>query len=208
MDVLGRQDQILRGGLSSDSMFMSWPDLTEVGGGLGLLIQQVGLSYAQNIRRVFEIGPGVIPSAGGGIGNAEGSAAFCDEPGLGAIQQALCATRAQPTYYIISRPEGQLQMGRFVGPNVLTACFYRKYGNACGPNVITLSGKAGCSPNDTVPKMTWILSGVTLSSISMNVTGQEMVIQENLSLIYSNLKLLINDQEPVCEAELVAGWSS
>lgn len=205
MDVLGRVDQVLMGGLSSDSLFMTWPDLTAIGGGLGLLIQQVGLNYRQGIRRIFEIGPGVIPAAGGG---AITSGADCDNPGALALDEliggnlaARCRTRSQPTYYIISRPEGALQIGKFIGPNVLNACFYRKYGSACSPNVITMSGKAGCSATDaSAHQMTWILSGVILSDLSMNVTGQEMVFQENLGAQFTNLKLLVDNVEPNCDA--------
>jgi hypothetical protein len=110
MDVFGRVDQILRGGLSSDSLFMSWPELSNFG--LGLLIQRVGIQYRQPVRRVFEIGPGVLP---GGI-----NAGACDWALVGSV----CANRTQPTYYIIGRPEGRLQLGRFVGPEALTGGFF------------------------------------------------------------------------------------
>lgn len=200
MDVFGRQDQVLRGGLSSDAMFMSWPELAAVAGngGVGMLVQNLGLNYSQPIRRIFEIGPGIIPVGNGGFlpGNV------CDTPS----PPAACANRTQPTYYIIGRPEGQFQMGRFVGPQVIGECFIRTYGSACAPNIISLSGKAGCVANDPTAKtMTWILSGVVINNLSMNVTAQEMVIQEGLSAMFAGLNLRVNGNENLCDAELIAG---
>lgn len=204
-DVFGRTDQVLAGGLSADALFLSWPDLTAVGGGLGLLIQQIGLSYRQSIRRIFEIGPGIIPGAGtvpGGAGITGISGSICDSPAAGTPGvAALCALRTQPTYYIISRPEGQIQFGRFIGPNLLTTCFYRKYGSPCSPNVMTLSGKAGCSSTDSAAKrITYVIGGVTLTDISMNVSGQEMVMQENVSAMFTSLRIEVEGDDGNCNS--------
>lgn len=200
MDVFGRQDQVLAGGLSSDAMFMSWPELAAAAGngGVGMLVQNLGLNYSQPIRRIFEIGPGVIPNGNGGF--IPGG--VCD-----VIANPVCALRTQPTYYIVGRPEGQFQMGRFVGPQVIGECFIRTYGSACAPNVISLSGKAGCRANDPSAKqMTWLLSGVVINNLSMNATAQEMVIQEGLSAMFAGLNLRINGNENLCDAELIGGF--
>lgn len=202
MDVFGRQDQVLRGGLSSDAMFMSWPELAAVAGngGVGMLVQNLGLNYSQPIRRIFEIGPGVVPNGQGGFVPAQG----CD--GELGPPPPNCALRTQPTYYIIGRPEGQFQMSRFVGPQVIGECFIRTYGSACAPNIITLSGRAGCSANDaSARKMSWILNGVVINNLSMNVTAQEMVIQEGLSAMFAGLNLYINGADDPCNQALIGG---
>lgn len=188
MDVFGRTDQVLAGGLSADSMFMTWPDLVGVGGGLGLLIQQVGLDYRQSIRRVFEIGPGLLPGVGGGVGI---DASICSTPLVtNPAVAALCATRVQPTYYIVGRPEGSLQFGRFIGPNALATCFYKKYGSPCSPNTMQITGRAGCSASDaSARRVTWSLNGVTLNGLRLDVNGQEMVMQENLSGMFAGLRI-------------------
>lgn len=191
MDIFGRQDQILMGGLSSDSMFMTFPEIVAVGGGLGLLIQNVRMDYRQPIRRIFEIGPGVIPNAFG----AEGSAAACD----GDAPPPECAQRAQPTYYIIGRPEGRVQFGRIIGPNVISTCFYRKYGSPCGPNVISMGGRAGCSAGDpNARRITWTMNGVTLDTLGLDVTGQEMVMQENISAMFAGLNMVVDGDDLTC----------
>jgi hypothetical protein len=205
MDVFGRQDQVLRGGLSSDAMFMSWPELAAVAGngGVGMLVQNLALNYSQPIRRIFEIGPGVVPN--GAVVN--GNPVFVPATGCdGPTPSEACQYRTQPTYYIIGRPEGQFQMGRFVGPQVIGECFIRRYGSACAPNVITLSGRAGCRADDPNSKlMTWLLNGVVINNLSMNVTAQEMVIQENLSAMFAGLNLRINGNNDPCDPVLIGG---
>lgn len=160
-DLFGRVDQVLGGGLSSDSLFLTWPALGQ-GQGLGLYIQRVGIEYAQRVRRVFELGPG----------------------------QLVQGVRVQPTYYIVERPEGRLQFSRFVGPGVICSDFYRKYGNPCTPNnTITLSGQAGCSPSGVGPLTTWTLKGVLLDRINVDITAQEMVIQDGTGAQFVGLNL-------------------
>lgn len=192
-DVFGRQDQILRGGLSSDSMFLTWPELSGVGGGLGLLVQSIGLEYRQPIRRIFEIGPGIIPTPFVGFTNGD----VCDGPS----PPLACAERTQPTYYIIGRPEGRLQMSQFIGPNAITTCFYKKYGNPCAPNIMTMSGKAGCSATDgSARRVTWSLGGVTLDMVKMDITAQEMVIQAGITAMFASLDLAIQGDDGLCGA--------
>jgi hypothetical protein len=206
MDVFGRQDQVLRGGLSSDAMFMSWPQLAAVGGGgVGMLVQNLGIDYSQPIRRIFEIGPGVIPTLGPG-GTPDGGsipATGCDTAEDSMTSR--CLRRTQPTYYIIGRPEGRFQMGRFVGPQVIGECFIRTYGSACAPNIMSLTGKAGCSATDpSAKRMTWLMSGVVINNLSMNVTAQEMIIQESLSAMFAGLNLSINGSDDLCNPQLVS----
>lgn len=177
MDMFGRQDQVLRGGLSSDSMFMSWPELTAAQGGLGMLVQRLGMDYRQPVRRIFELGPGVM------------------------AQTSTGSQRVQPSYYIIGRPEGRLQFGRFVGPNVLSACFYSTYGSPCSSNVLTLSGRAGCRSSDpNAVTMTWVMNGVLLDQSGMDVSAEEMVIQERVGAQFVGLNILANgaDMNVLC----------
>lgn len=200
MDMFGRQDQILMGGLSSDSMFVSWPELATVvggSGGVGLLIQQIGLEYSQPVRRIYEIGPGVLPAGTFSSSTVSAAYAGCDTP----TAPSVCQFRTVPTYYIVGRPEGQLQFGRFIGPNALTTCFYRKYGSPCSTNVMTISGKAGCSSTDpSGRKITWVISGVLLNKSSMDMDGREMVMQERLGAMFVGLNMLVQGDDGTCGA--------
>lgn len=187
-DLFGRSDQVLRGGLSSDAMFVTWPALfnSTLGGdgGVGLLIQQVGVDYRQPIRRIFEIGPGIQV---GSRGIADAIDNFVGVP-LGPCNPAI--TRYQPTYYIVGRPEGRLQMQRIVGPNVLQVEFYRTYGNPCTSGGMLISGRAGCSTTDpTCRNMNWHIDGVVLEGVNMNMSAQEMVIQEGINAMFAGLSI-------------------
>lgn len=195
-DLWGRRDQLLMGGLTSDDMFMSWPELNTVGGGLfgfglGLLIQRLGMQYRQPIRRIFELGPGVAPlMSGSNLGNA----AFCDLGGtVTNLPTVDCNKRVQATYYIVGRPEGRLNLDRFIGPAAITCGFYSKYGSPCSSNLLTISGRAGCGVAagnvSTGVLMTWQLNGVVLDDYQGNVTGQEMVMQEGIGAMFTSLKV-------------------
>ncbi len=186
MDILGRVDQILAGGLSSDSMFMSWPELNN--NGLGLLIMNISIDYRQPIRRIFELGPGVVPVEGNGFENA----GYCD----GLNVNAACADRTQPTWYIIGRPEGRLQLSRIIGPQALSCDFYRVYGSACSSNLMRINGRAGCKATDASAKqMTWLMTGVVLDGLSMGATAQESIMQENPTAMFAGLKMFIDNQD-------------
>lgn len=201
-DLFGRQDQVLRGGLSSDAMFVSWPALQAVDGGVGLLIQRIGLEYRQPVRRIWELGPGLLPTNAGYRPLTPMEAGICSA----FPQTAGCNVRAAPTYYIIGRPEGRLQMQRLVGPNVLAVAFYSAYGSPCGEGVMTISGAAGCSAtgnsDQPVRPMTWRINGVLLDSVSADMTAQEMIIQESLSAMFAGLNITTG-APPAVNNELV-----
>lgn len=167
-DIFGRVDQAYGGGLSSDSLFLTFPAVAQ--SGLGLLIQRIGMEYRQRSRRIFELGPGLT-----GPGTA-------DNGGL----------PSQPTYYVIERPEGRLNFGRIVGPNAICQTFYRTYGDPCNPNgTITLSGNAGCSAGGLGPLHTWTMRGVLVEGYNADLSAQESVIQEQATAQFVGFSLSI-----------------
>lgn len=190
MDIMGRQDQVLAGGLSSDAMFMSWPSL--INAGLGMLVMSVGIDYRQPVRRIFELGPGVVPIGTTTAGVTYGNAAYCDllEP------NDACKQRTQPTYYIVGRPEGRLQMQRIIGPATVNCQFYRVYGSPCGSNILRVTGRVGCSASDSqTKKMAWVMGGVVLDGLSFATNAQEQVMNEAPSAMFAGLKVYIDGNE-------------
>lgn len=161
-DIFGRIDQVFGGGLSADSMFMFWPALLAQGGGVGLLVQNVSLQYAQPVRRIFELGPGTTVNG----------------------------AHAQYTYYVVGRPEGTFQMARIFGFAAISKAFYEAYGSPCNETPgITLSSSAGCNGQDNGAFAVWTLEGCIINGIAMNASAQEMLIQESVSMMFVNLSL-------------------
>lgn len=198
-DIFGRIDQQFAGGLSSDTMFMTFPGLP--GGGFGLIIQDIAVQYAQPVRRLFEIGPGFAAVSNSKL-FANGS--NCDVPGtISGGPSVDCNNRAQATYYVAGRPEGTLQIGRIFGPVLIGQQFYKTYGNPCNPNNnLRLSGKAGCNGTTTTPTQFWDLSGVVLTTVAMNVNAQDMLIQERVGAMFIELKLSDNQGQQALVANV------
>lgn len=176
-DLWNRQEQVLRGGLAADRLFMTWPALNNFG--LGLMIQSIGCRYVQPIRRAWELGPGGVPAAGGGFEVID-----CDvlNPPI------KCQHRVQATYWMVGRAEGQVQFNRVVGPEPVTMLFYRTYGTPCASNILTISGRVGCQAGGGNSQLTrWRMSGVLLSEYQMQAAAQESFVQEGASGGFCNL---------------------
>lgn len=131
--------------------------------------------------------------------------------GLGLLTQSINIQYQQPInriyevggdfeYYIAGRPQGNLAVGRIVGPRPITIAFYTLFGNVCyGPNTALLfAGAAGCNE---VPALggengfMFMVSGAILQSIGVSVAAQDMVINEQLSFMF--ISLLIPDKDGV-----------
>lgn len=168
-DIFGRTEQIFMGGLSADAAYMNWSGLQN--GGLGLLITQMSIQYQQPVRRIYEIGPMV----GGG----------------------------QPVWYVVGRPEGQLQISRIAGPVGVLSGFYEKYGSPCNENPdLTFVSLAGCTEKGVIDKgggigaingldkatpLSWEMSGCLITSVGLGATAQEMLVSENVNLMFTSL---------------------
>lgn len=181
-DMWNRQEQVLSGGLSADRIFMTWPGLPNFG--LGLMIQDVGVQYAQPIRRVFELGPGGVPVT---VGNFTGLDPINCDTGVG-VNSAACANRVQATYYMVGRADGQMNFSQIVGPSPLTEVFYKTYGSPCASNVLSLGGRVGCTAGGAASTLTrWLMSGVLLGQYQMRVSAAESFVQAGVGANFCNL---------------------
>lgn len=181
-DLWGRQEQVLAGGLSADRLFVTWPNIANFG--YGLIIQTIGVRYAQPIQRFYELGPGGVPT-GGGI-----AVLNCDGPS----PPAACNDRVQATYYMVGRATGQVQFDRVVGPEPLTAQFYRVYGGPCGNNSLSISGRVGCgagggSPGGTSSLTRWVMGGLLLGDYQMSTAAAQSFIREGAAGEFCSLTI-------------------
>jgi hypothetical protein len=186
-DLFGRRSLEFGGAFSADAaqIAFSFSNPTQRGlverGGVGLLTQQLNFSYAQQITRLYEIG-------------------------------------SQRTFFVAGRPQGNAQMARVVGPREVTMAFYYKFGNVCcaKDNVLQFRAAAMCLPTgmgttteETVallsrdPKQQQItalgaaastgaislrMTGVVITTVGFTVQAENMVINEQVQLMYVALE--------------------
>lgn len=147
-DIFSRTGDTFGGAISADSS-----RLTFTGGSAGLLVQNMNLSYRQQIQRIWEIG-------------------------------------SSKTYYVAGRASGTLAIARIVGPTPLSMAFFSRFGDVCNAadNVMKLEGAAGCGANEAV-RYALVASNVVLDSVTVGITMADMVLNQNLTGMFSSLRM-------------------
>lgn len=101
------------------------------------------------------------------------------------------------TYYIAGRAQGQLSLGRILGPRPVQIAFYTKYGNVCNAatNNLNFEADTGCS-GDSGPTsaengtFTFGLRAVVITSISISIaSAQDMMISEQVAMKFAAMDL-------------------
>lgn len=92
------------------------------------------------------------------------------------------------TFFIAGRTEGTLAVGRVVGGKGVSQEFIRKYGDVCNSasNTITMALQAGCG--QTADKGKISASNVIITSIAYAINAREMMITEDLGMMFSRLE--------------------
>lgn len=90
---------------------------------------------------------------------------------------------SQNVYYVGGRAQGTATLARVLGPAPLGAQFIRNFNDLCRPQDMNFNASSGCrggGPNYT-------LQDAVLTTLAVNVTSQEVVINEQLQFIFINL---------------------
>jgi hypothetical protein len=118
--------------------------------GEDMLVQQVNVTYSQNISQVWEVG-----------------SAF--------------------TYFIAGRTQGQMQVGRIVGAKGLGKQFIAEFADVCKMpgNHMTLEFFAGCETGEARGALA--VEGAVITSIAYSVQAQDMLVNENFTLMFARL---------------------
>ncbi len=195
-DLFGRTEQVYAGGLTSDASYMFWDGLPN--GGLGLLITQMAIQYQQPVRRIFEIGPWT--SVGGAVGQPVYYVAGRPE---GTLQ--------------LSRIAGPIAaLGGFYKRygsvcSFLNNLFFVSSTGCLSGNTNTLqtlpsinnppavppigstgsTGRVGGGRQD--PWLGWWMGGVVITSVGLSAQAQDMMVAENVQLMFVALKLYTAD---------------
>ena len=98
-----------------------------------------------------------------------------------------------PVFYVGGRTQGQLSLGRVVGPQGSAWCaFYQKMGNVGSPEDLTFtlstgSGTAGATKCDPA-KVDYTAEAAVLTNVGIQVGSQDMIVNENLTMMFANLE--------------------
>lgn len=152
-DIFGRRPLAYGGAFAADAANINFATGNPAfASGVGLVTQNMQISYQQPITRLYEVG-------------------------------------TQLTYYVAGRPQGQINIGRILGPGLVTAAFYQTFGNVCfaASNHLTFDVGTGCTETGAI-QLFFLANNVLLQSIGLSVAAQDMIINEALSLFFTSLE--------------------
>lgn len=97
-------------------------------------------------------------------------------------------------YYVAGRPQGNMTLGRIVGPRPISVAFYIVFGDVClGPVTTMFFGAAqGCTARPvlgvgTPNQFMFAINGSLLQSIGLSVAAQDMIVNEQLQFMFISL---------------------
>jgi hypothetical protein len=90
------------------------------------------------------------------------------------------------TFYVVGRSAGELAVQRVLGPRPVSLAFYQAYGNPCSTgNTLLFSIGVGCNtPGDLNAGFNLLLTGVLITTISISVRAEDMIVAESLQMLY------------------------
>ena len=176
-DIYQRQKTQFAGAFASDVAALTFAGATT---GLGI-VQNVQVSFAQQVARIYDVSNG--GSAGG--------------QGQGTV----------PVFYVGGRTQGQGTIARILGPQSAALCdFYNAMGNVCAPQDLQFTFAGGCGANEggaqnsataqlanavgngTFNKVKYSITGALMTNIGVTVGSQDMLVNENITLMFANLE--------------------
>jgi len=183
--VYSRQKTTFGGSFASDLA-----SLTIAGNGtpngipLGI-VQNVQVSFAQQIARIYDVSNGGLASGSYG-GNV-------------------------PVFYVGGRTQGQATIARVLGPQSGALCaFYKGMGNVCSPQDLNFVLRGGCEVtgnnagqgttdtavetinnavgNGPYNEAHYAITGAVMTNIGLTVGSQDMIVNENVTLMFANME--------------------
>ncbi len=89
-------------------------------------------------------------------------------------------------YYVGGRAQGSATLARVLGPQAATGDFINRFNDLCNPQDIGFSASSGCA--NTGGSVSYTLIDAVLTAVSVSVTSQEVVINEQLQFIFIDLQ--------------------
>lgn len=92
------------------------------------------------------------------------------------------------TFFFAGRTQGQISAKRIIGNRNASLAFVREFGDVCNMkrNHMTLMMKSGCTDNQDRGKIH--ASGVVIQSVSYSIVASDMIINEDISMLFARLE--------------------
>lgn len=91
------------------------------------------------------------------------------------------------TFYVVGRSSGDAAVQRVLGPRPVLLAFYQLFGNPCTAGTILFQVGVGCFLGNIQGSLSFLLTGVLITSITVNVRAEDMIVGESLEMIYTAL---------------------
>ncbi len=153
----------------------------------GLLFQSLQFTFQQQVSMLYELGV------------VEGQGQF-SPVGIGTIAPG---SNTSYVYYVGGRAQGSASIGRILGPASGQLAFLTTFNDVCKPADLEFDASNGCEGtftpgafvgcNGAVPTqgigVAYNLQKCVLTSIGVSVTAQDVVINEQSQLMFSNVNI-------------------
>jgi hypothetical protein len=144
------------------------------------------------VAGAFAADAAVVTFSGSGGGEFAGVGMLAQQVSFGYQQQItrLFEIGSNNMYYVAGRSQGNASIARVLGPVPVSVAFYQYYGDVCGAtgHVLTFSLMPGCeTPGNWGDAINLSLTGALIMSVGFGVAAENMVINEQLSLMYASL---------------------
>jgi hypothetical protein len=98
--------------------------------------------------------------------------------------------KSDDVYYIAGRAQGQMAIGKLVGPSGIVKAFYEAYGDVCqvAGSTIELQGLGGCD-SQTGKTDVILIKEPVISQFGITMSVDNAVVGENTQLIFATLEL-------------------
>jgi hypothetical protein len=162
-NVYERQRTEYKGSFASDNAVLS---TGTAGVALGI-VQQLQITFAQQISRIYDVTNGGTQTKGAAI------------------------------YYVGGRTQGQATIARVVGPDKSLCSFYKTFGNVCDPKNLDFTLGAQCGPDGSLAQqqgtnnqsaLKYTLTRAVITNVGLTVAAQDMIVNESVTLVFADLE--------------------
>ena len=144
-----------------------------------------GGSFAADAAKItFAADPGVLGA--GGVGMLTQNLVFNYQQQVNRIYEI----GTNLSFYVAGRTQGNLTVGRVLGPRPITVAFYKKYGDVCqaATNHLDIQMSAGCTTVGSFNQnYNFSMKYCVIVSIGVSVNAQDTMISEQLQMMFGSL---------------------